>query len=54
MLASVLIMTSLVYLGKHPRTKGEPLDRKQRLMMIPLFLNFCLLAIAGFLMFARP
>lgn len=53
MVAGVLIMASLIYLGKHPRAKGEPLDRTQRRMMIPLFLSFCLLAIAGFLMFAR-
>lgn len=54
MVAGVLILISLIYLGKHPHAKGEPLDRTQRLMMIPLSLSFSLLAVAGFLMFARP
>lgn len=54
MVASLLIMTSLIYLGKHPPAKGRPLDQSQRLMMIPVFLSFFLLVTAGFLMFARP
>jgi hypothetical protein len=54
MLAGALILISLIYIQKHPRAKGEPLDRTQRLIMIPLSLSFSLLAIAGFLMFARP
>ena len=49
-LANVLTMVGLllgaitaVSLTKDPPIKGKPYSRKQKLMMIPLFLSFCCL-----------
>lgn len=53
MVATLLTLTTLVYLTKHPPAKGEPFSRTQKLMMVPVFLGICLLITAGFLMFAR-
>jgi hypothetical protein len=49
LIASFLILPTLVYFWKHPHVKGEPFSRTQKLMMIPLFLSGCCL-LAGFLM----
>lgn len=53
MVASFLILPTLVYFGKYPHAKGDPFSRTEELMMIPLFLSFCCLLAVGFLMFAR-
>lgn len=53
MLAGVLILVTIIYLTKHPHTRGEPFSRTDKLMMIPLFVSFCLLFIGGYLMFVR-
>jgi amino acid transporter len=39
----LLAAITTVYLTKDPPIKGKPYSRKQKLMMIPLFLAFCCL-----------
>lgn len=54
LIVSVLVtMPVLVYIGKHPQAKGEPIDRTHKLLMIPLLLALCGVIIAAFLMSAR-
>lgn len=55
-LVSLLVsLPALVYMSKHPQAKGEPYGaRPRKFLMISVFLTFCFVLAAGFIMFVRP